>query len=174
MGETNRHSKTIGTLGKSDRIRKKGDIRHFSTKLLISEFVKRVNCKKLRCKLLKGKDLNVRKTFEQIQHKTHNRKNEKKTVPEALISTSEKKFKEEPMHKRSQTGKYGTRSKETPKERNCRYYIKSNKRPNHNCPDRESICHNCEGKTTSQKSGFLNTESITKRKNYAARGNWKK
>ena len=56
------------------------------------------------------------------------------------------KIKDEPIQKVFYTGKYGSRPKQRPKERNCRCCNAPNWNPNHKCPPRDSICHNCKKK----------------------------
>ena len=65
---------------------------------------------------MKEKDLHVPKVLDQIQQDTYDRKNQKNTIPEALISNREKDIKKEPIHEITYTGQYGTRSKETKTE----------------------------------------------------------
>ena len=95
---------------------------------------KTITDRKLRDKLLKGKELDVPKVVEQIQQNTYERKNKKNTIPEALISSREKDIKEEPIFRITYTGQYGTRSHcEAP-----------NWNPNHKCLSRDVICDKCK------------------------------
>ena len=94
--------------------------------------------------MLKEKDLNVPKRIEQRQQNTYDRKNKKNTIPETLTINRENEIKEEPVHKITNTGKYVTRTKERPNERNCRYSNAPNWNLNQKCPARESTCNNCQ------------------------------
>ena len=88
--------------------------RHFpelSNELLLSKFTTSITKKILWDKLMKEKNLNVPKVFEQIPQNTFDRKNEQNTIPEALISNREKDLKEEPIHKITYRRQYQTRSK---------------------------------------------------------------
>ena len=71
-------------------------------------------------------------------------KNKKNSISEALISDQEKEMKEEPSHKITYAGKYGTRPKDRPKERNCRFCNAPNWNRNPKCPSPESIRRNCK------------------------------
>ena len=70
---------------------------------------------------------------------------QKKINQDALISNGGRGIKE-PINKTRHTGKYGTRPKEIPKERNFRYCDAANWNPGHKCTARESICHKCNKK----------------------------
>ena len=74
------------------------------------------------------------------------KKSKKNTIPEAQKSKRERDIKEEPIHKITDTGQYGPRSKETHKDRNCRYCDTPNWSPNDHCPARDVIYHKCEMK----------------------------
>ena len=67
--------------------------------LLISKFITRTTDTKLRDKLLKEKKLELKKTIEIIKQNTYERKNQKNTIPEDLISNREKEIKEEPIQR---------------------------------------------------------------------------
>ena len=53
-------------------------------------------------------------------------------------------LRQQPIHKKTYTGKNEKRSEQRPKERNCRYCNAPNETPK--CPARESVCHDCEKK----------------------------
>ena len=56
--------------------------------------------KKLREKMMKEKTLEMKKAIEFMKQNTHEKKNKKKTIPEALITTKGKQLiKEEPIQK---------------------------------------------------------------------------
>ena len=97
--------------------------------------------------MLKEKQLDEPKVVEQIQQHPFAKNKKKNTIPEAIILNRERENKQEPLHKITYTGKYGTRPKERPKERNCRYYNAPNANLSHECPARESICHKCKKKS---------------------------
>ena len=80
-------------------LQKECDFQCFSTELLISKFITSITDPKLWDNLLKEKELDVRKVVEQIQQKIYDRKNNKNTITEALITNREKEIKEEPIHK---------------------------------------------------------------------------
>ena len=106
------------------------------------KFVPSITDRKIRQKLLKEEKLYVPKVVEQLQRNTYDRKKKKSTIPDGLISNRIKKLKEEPIHKITHSGRYGTRPKERRKERNCRYCGSPNWNPNHKCSNRKSVCHN--------------------------------
>ena len=62
--------------------------------LLISKFMAAITDKKLRDKLMKEKKPEMKKTIEMIKQNTYEKKNNKNTIPEALISNREKKSKQ--------------------------------------------------------------------------------
>ena len=53
--------------------------------LLISKFMTAITDKKLRAKLMKEKKPAMKRTIEMIKQKTYEKKNDKNTIPEALI-----------------------------------------------------------------------------------------
>ena len=61
--------------------------------LLISKFMTAITEKKLLDKLMKEKKPEMKKTIEMIKQNTYEKKNNKNTIPEALISTEKKKSK---------------------------------------------------------------------------------
>ena len=65
--------------------------------LFISKFMIAITDKKLRDKLMKEKKPEMKKTIEMIKQNTYEKKNNKNTIPEALISNREKEIKEEPI-----------------------------------------------------------------------------
>ena len=101
--------------------------------------------KKLRDKQMKEKDLNVPKVVEHVQQNTYDRKNKKNTIPEGLTFNWEKDIQEKAIHKMTNTGQYGTRSKETPRLK-LQILGRLNWNPNHKCPGRDVICHKCQKK----------------------------
>ena len=54
-----------------------------------------------------------------------------------------KKIIEKPIHEIRYSRKNGARPDERRKQRKCRYCNAPNWKPNHECPARELICHNC-------------------------------
>ena len=98
--------------------------------------------KKLRDKLMKEKSLELKKTIELIKQNTYEKKNEKNTIPEALILTREKHaIKEEPILKME---RFGARSKTRPTgNRPCRFCGASNWIPLYKCPATETNCNKC-------------------------------
>ena len=59
--------------------------------------------KKLRDKLIKEKILEMKKTIEKIKVNTFEKKNNKNTIPKALISNREEIFKEEQVERQLET-----------------------------------------------------------------------
>ena len=110
--------------------------RDFSTEFHIMKIITSVTDTKIREKLLK-EDLEEPKVVDQIQQNTYDRKNKKNTIPENQISNRERDIKEEPIHRITLTGQYGTKPKEKSKDRNGRYCDAPNWNPNHKCPARE-------------------------------------
>ena len=77
--------------------------------LLMSKYMTAITDKKIRDKIMKEKTLEMKKVIELIKQNTYEKKNEKNTIPEALISTKEKHImKEEPIQR---MGRYGTKPK---------------------------------------------------------------
>ena len=74
--------------------------------LLVSKFMTAITDKKLRDKLMKEKNSEMKKTTEMIKQNTYGKKNNKNTIPEALISNREKEIKEEPIQRKD---KFNTR-----------------------------------------------------------------
>ena len=96
--------------------------------------------------MLKGKHIDVPKKVEQIRQIAYDRKKKKNTIQVAVIWNWERKIKEEPIHKWTYIGKYGTRKKEKPEKRNGRFCNAPNWNSKHKCPTQESTCHNCKKK----------------------------
>ena len=69
--------------------------------------------KKLRDKLMKEKKPEMKKTIEMIKQNTYEKKNNKNTIPEALISNREKEIKEEPIQRMD---KFNTRPRKKTKQ----------------------------------------------------------
>ena len=103
---------------------------------------------------MKEKDLDWAKVVEQSQPSTNDRKNEKNTILEALISNREQDIKEEPIHKITYTRQYGTRSKERHKDRNCRYCDAPHWNHNHKTPARHLISQKCKKGHFTNACGF--------------------
>ena len=61
--------------------------------LIISKFITAITDRKLRDKLMKEMKPEMKKTIEMIKQNTYEKKNDKNTIPEALISSREKKLK---------------------------------------------------------------------------------
>ena len=87
--------------------------------LLISKFMTAITDKKLRDKLMKEKKPEMKKTIEMIQQNTYEKKNNKNTILEALISNREKEIKEEPIQRMD---KFNSRPRKTfNNNRPCRF-----------------------------------------------------
>ena len=91
-GETNRYRNTRRPLGEFNRIRKRMRFSEFSTEILTSKFIASIIDWRLHDNMLKEKYLDVPKIVEQMQN-TCDWKNEKNTIPEALIGNWEKSLK---------------------------------------------------------------------------------
>ena len=98
--------------------------------------------KKLRDKTMNGKTLELKKRIELIKQNTYENKNEKNTIPEALISTKEIYIiKEEPIQRMK---RFGTRPKNKQfGNRTCRFCNAPNWTPIHKCPALEANCNKC-------------------------------
>ena len=81
---------------------KKATSRNLSPNYFYQNLLKSITDPKLGDKLLKGKNLEVPKEVEQIQQNAYDRKHKKNTIPE--LNQTEKKHKEEPLHKIKNTG----------------------------------------------------------------------
>ena len=100
--------------------------------LLISKFMTAITDKKLRDKLMKEKQPEVKKTIEMIKQNTYETKNNKNTIPQAIISSREKEIKEEPIQRME---KFNTRPRKKFKyNRPCRFCNAPNWSPTHKCP----------------------------------------
>ena len=86
--------------------------------LLISKFLTAITNKKLRDKLLKEKKPEMKKTIEMIKQNTYEKKKNKNTILEALISNREKGIKEEPIQIMD---KFNTRPRNKFNNRPCRF-----------------------------------------------------
>ena len=96
---------------------------------------------KLRDKLMKEKKLELKKTIEMIKQNTYERKNRKKPIPEALITSRVKEINEEPIQKME---RFGTRPKNrTTNEKSCKFCNAPNRNPTHRCPALDKLCNNC-------------------------------
>ena len=94
-------------------------------------------------KLLKEKKLDVPKVVKQIQQTTYHRRNKNITLLEALTSNRDK-LTDELLDKTTFSGKKGTTSRKTLKERNCRKCNATKWNFNHKCKTQESICYTCK------------------------------
>ena len=91
---------------------------------------------------MNGKTLELKKRIELIKQNTYENKNEKNTIPEALISTKEIYIiKEEPIQRMK---RFGTRPKNKQfGNRTCRFCNAPNWTPIHKCPALEANCNKC-------------------------------
>ena len=109
--------------------------------LLISKFMTAITDKKLRDKLMKEKNSEMKKTIEMIKQNTYEKKNNKNTIPEVLISNREKEIKEEPIQRKD---KFNTRPRNKPNNnRPCRFCNAPNWNQSHKCPALDQTCNNC-------------------------------
>ena len=110
-------------------------------KFFISKFMTAITDKKLRDKLMKEKKPEMKKTIEMIKQNTYEKKNNKNTIPEALISNREKEIKEEPIHRMD---KFNSRPRKTfNNNRPCRFCNAPNWNTTHKCPALDQTCNNC-------------------------------
>ena len=94
--------------------------------------------KKLRDKIIKEEKLEMKKVIEINKQKTYEKKNNKNTILEALMSNREKVIKEKPIHRMK---KFNTRPrKKFNNNRLCKFYNARNWSPTHKCPQ-HSIRH---------------------------------
>ena len=98
--------------------------------------------KKRRDKIMKEKTLELKKIIELIKQNTYEKKNEKNTIPRALISSKEKQIiKEEPIQRME---RFGTKPKNKQfGNRPCRFCSAPNWSPIHKCPALEANCNKC-------------------------------
>ena len=109
--------------------------------LLISKFMTAITDKKLRDQLMKEKKLEMKKAIETIKQNTYEKKNNKNTIPEALISNREKEIKEEPIQRMD---KFNTRPRNKfNQNRPCRFCNAPNWNQSHKCPALDQTCNNC-------------------------------
>ena len=78
------------------------------------------------------------------------------------------KNNENPIHIDAYATKYGSRLKERPKQRNCRYCNARIWNPNHKCPARGSTCHHCRKKVSLPKFIDLTPKTTKFLRNYGA------
>ena len=136
--------------------------------LLISKYLTAIRDKKLRDKLMKEKEPEMKKTTEMIKQNLF--ENKKNTIPEALISNREKEIKEEPIQRMD---KFNTRPrKKFNNNRPCRFCNAPNWSPTHECPALgQTSCNNCGRKghyarTYRQKENYKNKpRNVTGTKN---------
>ena len=93
---------------------------------------------------MKEKKLELKKTIETIKQNTYKRKNQKNTIPEALISHREIEMREGPIQRmeRSETRPKNKYTNEKP----CEFCNAPNWNPTHKCPALEKLCNNCGNK----------------------------
>ena len=125
--------------------------------LLISKFMTAITDKKLRDKLMKEKKPEMKKTIEMIKQNTYEKKNNKNTIPEALISNRKKEIKEEPIQRMD---KFNSRPRKTfNNNRPCSFCNAPNWNTTHKCPALDQACNNCG------KKGHI-ARSCRQRENY--------
>ena len=79
----------------------------------------------------------MKKTIEVIKQDTYEKKNKKKTIPEALITTKEKAIKEEPIQRLEQ--RFNNRPKQNFQTgKQCKFCGAPNWNPTHKCPAKEA------------------------------------
>ena len=90
---------------------------------------------------MKEKKLEMKKAIEMIKQNTYEKKNNKNTIPEALISNREKEIKEEPIQRMD---KFNTRPRNKfNNNRPCRFCNAPNWNQSHKCPALDQTCNNC-------------------------------
>ena len=109
--------------------------------LLISKLMSAITDKKLRDKLPKEKKPEMKKAIEMIKQNTYEKKNNKNTIPEALISNREKEIKDESIQRMD---KFKTRPRNKfNNNRPCRYCNAPNWSQTHKSPALDQKCNNC-------------------------------
>ena len=109
--------------------------------LLISKFTTAITDKKLRDKLMKEKKPEMKKTIEMIKQNTYEKKNNKNTIPEALISNREKEIKEKPIQRMDKVNSRPRKAFNN--NRPCRFCNAPNWNTTHKCPALDQTCNNC-------------------------------
>ena len=90
---------------------------------------------------MKEKKPEMKKTIEVIEQNTYEKKNNKNTIPEELISNREKEIKEKPIQRMD---KFNTRPRNKPNNnRPCRFCNAPNWNQSHKCPPLDQTCKNC-------------------------------
>ena len=125
--------------------------------------------RKLQDKLMKEKKFIMKKTMEMIKQNTYEKKNDKNTIPKALISSREKEIKEEPIQRMDN---FNSRPrKKFNNSRHCRFCNAPNWNPTQKCPALDKTCHNCGKKgdfarTCRQRENYKNKlRNVTKTEN---------
>ena len=95
--------------------------------ILISKFNTSLTDKKLREKLIREKNLDLKTTIKLLTQNSYDRRNKQSTIPPALAK--DKEIKQEPIQK-IQTKQYQNQ----PKKNNCGFCGQQNWTPQHNCP----------------------------------------
>ena len=119
--------------------------------LLISKFMTAITDRKLRDKLMKKKKPETKKTIEMIKQNAYEKKNDKNTIPEALISSRKLEIKEKPIQRMD---KFNSRlRKKLNNNRPCRFCNAPNWNPTHKCPALVQTCNNCGKKSHFARTG---------------------
>ena len=90
---------------------------------------------------MKEKKPEMEKAIEMIKQNTYEKKNNKNTIPEALISNQEKDIKEGPIQRMD---KFNTRPRNKfNNNRPCRFRKAPKWSQTHKCPALDQTCNNC-------------------------------
>ena len=143
LGETIRRRNTGVFLEKTNRNRKRMQLRlYIGRRTANLQIHDRNNRQETTGQNKERENTGTKENSELIKQNTYEKKNEKNTIPEALISSKEKQIiKEEPIQRME---RFGTKSKNKQfGNRPCRFFSAPKWSPIHKCPALEANCNKC-------------------------------